>query len=100
MILRLDFLQDFAGKLLSALGSPSELSAQIAESLIMSDACGRNSNGIAILPLYAEMIAANAIDPSSTIKIEIIQKYSFDITKFFFFSTFFSPNISILNYLD
>jgi uncharacterized oxidoreductase len=72
MILRLDFLQDFAAKLLSALGSPSELAAQIAESLVMSDACGRNSHGIAILPLYAEMIAANVIDPSSMPKIRMI----------------------------
>lgn len=72
MIFRLDFLQDFAGKLLSALGSPPELADQIAKSLIMSDACGRNSHGVAILPLYAEMIAAGAIVPSSTPEIKMV----------------------------
>ena len=72
MILNLDFLQEFAGKLLCALGSSSELAAQISESLITADACGRNSHGIAILPLYAEMIASKAIYPSATPAIKHI----------------------------
>lgn len=72
MILQMDFLQKFAANILYALGSPSELAAQIARSLIMSDARGRTSHGVAILPLYAEMIAANVIDPSATPKVRMM----------------------------
>ena len=72
MNLRLEPLQAFAEKLLYALGSSSGLAAQIAESLIRADARGRNTHGISILPLYAEMIEANAIDPVATPTIKHI----------------------------
>jgi len=66
MLLPANLLQDFVEKLVSAFGTPLEASSRIADSLIMADACGRHTHGVAILPLYAQMIAAAVIDPLAT----------------------------------
>jgi len=66
MIVPANLLQNFVEKLVFAFGTPQEPSSRIADSLIMADACGRHTHGVAILPLYAQMIAAGVIDPLAT----------------------------------
>jgi len=66
MLLPVNLLQDFVEKLLFAFGTPQEASSRIADSLIIADMCGRHTHGVAILPLYAQMIAAHVIDPLAT----------------------------------
>lgn len=58
-------LQSFAGDLLRALGTPAETSSTVAASLVHADLRGSGTHGVGILPLYAEMITANAINPSA-----------------------------------
>ena len=56
---------NFAEALLRALGTPAENAADIAASLMRSDMRGHGTHGVGLLPLYAEMVADNAIDPTA-----------------------------------
>jgi len=70
MHFRPEFLRPFANDLLCALGTPPDSSSRVAASLIHADLRGNGSHGISILPLYAEMVAAEAIDPLAEPAIE------------------------------
>jgi len=70
MILPVNLLQEFVEKLIFAFGTPQEASSRVADSLVTADMCGRVSHGVAILPLYAQMIAARVIDPLATPRAE------------------------------
>ena len=70
MRFRPEILRPFATDLLCALGTPPDNSLKIATSLIQADLRGNGSHGISILPLYAEMVADQAIDPSAEPEIE------------------------------
>ena len=70
MRFRHESIQSFAADLLSALGAPAQTASTVAASLIDGDLRGRSTHGVAMLPLYAEMIAAKAIDPSAEPAIE------------------------------
>ncbi|MEE8371233.1 MAG: Ldh family oxidoreductase, partial [Sphingomonadales bacterium] len=56
---------NFAEGILRALGTPAENAAEIAESLMRSDMRGYGTHGVGLLPLYAEMVADGAIDPTA-----------------------------------
>jgi len=70
MRFRPDILRSFATDLLSALGTPPDSSSKVATSLIHADLRGTGSHGVSILPLYAEMVADQAINPSAEPAIE------------------------------
>jgi uncharacterized oxidoreductase len=70
VLFRFEPIQSFAADLLGALGAPAESASTVAASLIDADLRGRSTHGVAMLPLYAEMIAAKAIDPSAQPAIE------------------------------
>ncbi len=70
MHFRPEMLRLLATDLLRALGTPPDSSSRVATSLIHADLRGNGSHGISILPLYAEMVAARAIDPSAEPAIE------------------------------
>ena len=70
MRFRPDILRSFATDLLSALGTPPDSSSKVASSLIQADLRGTGSHGVSILPLYAEMVADQAIDPLAEPAIE------------------------------
>jgi uncharacterized oxidoreductase len=70
MRFRPDILRSFATDLLCALGTPPDSSSKVATSLIQADLRGTGSHGVSILPLYAEMVADQAIDPSAEPAIE------------------------------
>ncbi len=70
MHFRPEILRSLATDLLCALGTPPDSSSRVATSLIHADLRGNGSHGISILPLYAEMVAARAIDPSAEPAIE------------------------------
>jgi uncharacterized oxidoreductase len=56
-------LEDFAADVLCALGAPVDTAACVAESLVTADRLGCGTHGTGMLPLYAQMIAAAALDP-------------------------------------
>ena len=60
----LSFL-NFVQGLLRALGTPPVNATNIATSLMRSDMRGHSTHGVGLLPLYAEMVADNAIDPTA-----------------------------------
>lgn len=59
-----DELRTFAVDLLGGLGAPPATAGTVADSLIRADLAGFGTHGIAILPLYREMIEDDAIDPT------------------------------------
>jgi uncharacterized oxidoreductase len=70
MRFRPEILRPFATDLLCALGTPPDSSLKIATSLIQAEMRGTGSHGVSILPLYAEMVADQAIDPSAEPAVE------------------------------
>ena len=70
MRFRPEILRSFAIDLLCALGTPPDKSSEVVDSLILADLRGNGSHGISLLPLYAEMVAAQAIDPLAEPVIE------------------------------
>lgn len=70
MRIRSESLQSVAADLLAALGTSSQTASAVASSVTLADLRGRSTHGVAMLPLYAEMIAAKAIDPSAQPAIE------------------------------
>ena len=70
MHLRPEFLRPCASDLLCARGTPPDRSSRVAASLIHADLRGNGGHGISILPLYAEMVTAEAIDPLAEPAIE------------------------------
>jgi len=58
-----ELLQVFTTEVLSALGAPAESAACVAGSLAAADRQGCHTHGAGLLPLYAKMIAAGALNP-------------------------------------
>jgi uncharacterized oxidoreductase len=58
-----ELIQAFAADVLRALGAPAESAAGVAESLARADRLGCHTHGTGLLPLYAKMIAAGALNP-------------------------------------
>ena len=56
---------DFAVEVLRALGAPVDTAECVAEYLVKADQSGRSTHGVGLLPLYADMIAAGALDPKA-----------------------------------
>lgn len=56
-------LQGFATDVLCSMGAPPDTAAIVAESLLDADRQGCTTHGIVLLPLYAQMISAGALDP-------------------------------------
>lgn len=57
---------ELATDLFCALGAPPATAARIARSLVLADRRGTPTHGLALLPLYAELIDAGLIDPAAT----------------------------------
>jgi uncharacterized oxidoreductase len=55
-----------ASDLICALGAPQATAARIAASLVLADQRDTPTHGLALLPLYAELIDEGLIDPAST----------------------------------
>jgi len=58
-------LRSFAFDILDALGAPDDTAGQVADSLCRADLTGYGTHGVAILPLYRQMIDGGAIDPTA-----------------------------------
>jgi len=58
-----ELIQTFATDVLRALGAPADTTACVAASLAGADRMGCHTHGTGLLPLYAKMIAAGALDP-------------------------------------
>jgi uncharacterized oxidoreductase len=58
-----ELIQAFASNVLRTLGAPAEPAAAVAESLTGADRLGCHTHGTGLLPLYAKMIAAGALNP-------------------------------------
>jgi uncharacterized oxidoreductase len=58
-----ELLQAYAADVLAALGAPAESAVRVADSLVRADRLGCHTHGAGLLPLYAKMIAAGALDP-------------------------------------
>ncbi|MEF8813750.1 MAG: Ldh family oxidoreductase [Halovenus sp.] len=58
-------LRSFATGMLDALGAPDDTAEKVADSLCRADMTGYGTHGIAILPLYHQMIDAGALDPTA-----------------------------------
>ncbi|MGD8384450.1 MAG: Ldh family oxidoreductase, partial [Lysobacterales bacterium] len=63
MSLDIERLEALAENMLRALGAPPDTAASVAESLVTADRLGCFTHGTGLLPLYAKMIAAGALDP-------------------------------------
>jgi uncharacterized oxidoreductase len=63
MHIKADLIRTFATDVLRALGAPADSAARVAASLTMADRLGCHTHGTGLLPLYAKMIAAAALDP-------------------------------------
>jgi uncharacterized oxidoreductase len=63
-------LRAFATSLLDAMGAPTAVADRVATSLVEADLRGYGTHGVTILPLYAEMVADGAIDPTADPVIE------------------------------
>ncbi len=57
---------------LQALGASPQSGRIVARSLLRSDHRGTHTHGVSLLPLYAQMIQAGAIDPKASPKSEMI----------------------------
>lgn len=65
-----EVVRSFASDLLCALGASAETAAFVSASLSNADLRGSGTHGVALLPLYAEMVAAHAIDPTASPAVE------------------------------
>lgn len=63
MPMEADLIRNFAADMLRALGAPADSAARVAASLAAADQLGCHTHGTGLLPLYAKMIAAGALDP-------------------------------------
>ncbi len=63
MPMEAELIQAFATDVLRALGAPSEPAALVADSLALADRLGCHTHGTGLLPLYAKMVAAGALNP-------------------------------------
>lgn len=63
-------LRAFGTTVLGAIGAPSGTARTVAGSLVDADMRGYSTHGVGILPLYAEMVADGAIDPTATPNID------------------------------
>lgn len=63
MPMEAQLIQAFAVDVLRALGAPAESAARVADSLAGADRQGCHTHGTGLLPLYAKMIAAGALNP-------------------------------------
>ena len=59
-------LRLLATDLLAALGAARPVAERVAGSLVLADLRGIPTHGLSLLPLYAQMIRAGAIDPSAS----------------------------------
>ncbi len=65
-----ELIHAFATDVLHALGAPAESAARVAESLAGADRLGCHTHGTGLLPLYAKMIAAGALNPLTQPSVE------------------------------
>jgi uncharacterized oxidoreductase len=63
-------LERFATALVAELGAPESTAERVAASLVGADLGGHTSHGVLRLPLYAEMIDADRLDPKATPTVE------------------------------
>ena len=63
MPMEADLIRNFAADVLRALGAPADSATRVAASLAAADQLGCHTHGTGLLPLYAKMIAAGALDP-------------------------------------
>lgn len=63
-------LESFATTLLEHAGAPADIAEQVAASLVLADLRGHTSHGVLRIPLYAEMIDTDGIDPTATPTID------------------------------
>jgi len=71
MSLDVELLQDFTEDVLRALGTPTGSAANVAQSLVAADRLGCFTHGTGLLPLYAKMIAAGALDPEARPELDV-----------------------------
>lgn len=64
-----DSLESFATKLADAMGSPPDVAAQLAESLVRADLAGHHSHGTHRLPRYTEWVDLGVIDPEASAEV-------------------------------
>ncbi|UPV76747.1 Ldh family oxidoreductase (plasmid) [Halorussus limi] len=63
-------LERFARDIVAELGAPEPTAERVAESLVAADLRGHTSHGVLRLPLYAEMVEADRLDPTAAPAVE------------------------------
>lgn len=63
-------LERFGRDIVAGLGAPASTAGRVAESLVGADLRGHTSHGVLRLPLYAEMVDADRLDPEATPTVE------------------------------
>lgn len=62
-------LRAFATDVVAALGADAANAEHVADVLVRADSRGYGTNGVAILPMYHEMVADGAIDPEAAPRV-------------------------------
>jgi LDH2 family malate/lactate/ureidoglycolate dehydrogenase len=64
LTIRADLLREWTAGLIEAIGTPSDIAADVAEVLVASDRRGIASHGTARLPNYVALVEAGVLDPA------------------------------------
>jgi hydroxycarboxylate dehydrogenase B len=66
-----DRLRQFARSILTALGTPTELSGVVADHLVGAHLAGHDSHGVQLLPYYADLVARGKLHPAVTTTVVV-----------------------------